>query len=731
MIAKFILIFISLCKLSYNIYVLKPEEFFKYIDEEKVDKAKLDDIIKKVSKGFEEVYAFYTLSNNPPKTEYPDITYNKVNITEELLKIDTTNRNFYNFYQDFVKVFSKVKDGHTTITFPEINTFTKRIDEYGAVIYFPVIFNIKNDTIGNPRMYCKPNIKQPLNNLFKNSHDIFTTIENSKEVPIKAIKGRNPFDFIDELMSQFIGLRNPHGIFTLGFNMLNKIDLGLIPIYKENFTDFKVEYENGNNFQTDLLIMLKENIFFKNHNLTFIPSIKDYFLSPNIVDKMVNEFTFIPEIKDYPYDIIKIDKYGKFKFNLDTHINSIKDISLTWNNWNFYTKDFELKCREDKENQVNIYLVRSFLPKNVDDFIDVVEKCSELFDNNNYKTIVIHNNNGGGAIMLSEFLLGMVSPYTSINQYTRIRATETIKKNYRDVFDTIDKCEAKSQIDFFDEFNSVNYGNDVKEDFTKPYIMVDKKLREKSRNLRKKMKNKRKPTDIIVFTDGYSFSATSMFIKYLQYYGGGIVVGFFGNPNKNTTFDSSLSPSGIIEIDRLSLWNKNFESLRSKYSAYVQFAIFQSFYDKDNFSVPLEYKVTPVDERVSIYENFNESNYHVFVQKAKEIFKKYENKCNPNNPNLYLLDNNCNHGGYQCRKDGEWNKEKCIQFYCDIGYIFDKGSQKCIPDNCSDNEFVYYYIIWSLFILSNLTILVMIIYCCAICCCCKKRKIVPEGPLLS
>ena len=445
---------------------------------------------------------------------------------------------------------------------------------------------------------------------------------------------------------------------------------------------------------------------------------------------MVNNFIFIPEIKEYPYELIKIDKYGKFNFNLDSNINSINGTSMNKTDWNFSTSDNTLKCREDKVNQLNVYLVKSFYPKNLNEFIDVVEKCSTLFDNNNYKIIVVHSNNGGGAIVLSEFLLEMVSPYTSINFYTRLRATPEIKNNYREVFYTIDKCEEISQLDFFNEFNSANYSNDVKEDLTKPFIIVNKNLREKSRNLRKNMKNKRKPTDIMVFTDGFSFSATSMFIKYLQYYGGGIVVGYFGNPTKNTTFDSSLSPSGIIEMRGLSIWNKNFGSLRSKYSTILQFAIYQSFYDKDNFSVPLEYKVTPVDERISLYENFNETNYHVFVQKAKEIFKKYENECNPNNTNLLLLDNNCSHGGYRC-KDGKWDKEKCFQSYCDIGYIFDKRSQQCIPDNCSDNEFVYYYIIWSLFILSNLTILVMIIYCCAICCCCKKRKIVPEGPLLS
>ena len=110
---KYILIFIFLFRITYNIYVYRPNLFFEYVEEEKVDKSDLDNIITKLSDGFEEAYAFYTLSKNPPKTEYPDITYNKVDIKEELKKINTTDKSFYSFLQEFLKVFGKIKDGHT------------------------------------------------------------------------------------------------------------------------------------------------------------------------------------------------------------------------------------------------------------------------------------------------------------------------------------------------------------------------------------------------------------------------------------------------------------------------------------------------------------------------------------------------------------------------------------------------------------------------------------------
>ena len=59
-----------------------------------------------------------------------------------------------------------------------------------------------------------------------------------------------------------------------------------------------------------------------------------------------------------------------------------------------------------------------------------------------------------------------------------------------------------------------------------------------------KAKNIRKPHEIIIFTDGFSFSATSTFIKGIQNDGGAIVVGYRGNPNIDN-FDSSQSASSV------------------------------------------------------------------------------------------------------------------------------------------------------------------------------------------
>ena len=73
-----------------------------------------------------------------------------------------------------------------------------------------------------------------------------------------------------------------------------------------------------------------------------------------------------------------------------------------------------------------------------------------------------------------------------------------------------------------------------------------------------------------------------------------------------------------------------------------------------------------VEERIDIYElNDDDSKYDKFIEKAKEIFKKYNenNKCNkdysyllfePNDKKSHKIKNDSYaHGGYESNKDTE------------------------------------------------------------------------------
>ena len=111
----------------------------------------------------------------------------------------------------------------------------------------------------------------------------------------------------------------------------------------------------------------------------------------------------------------------------------------------------------------------------------------------------------------------------------------------------------------------------------------------------------------------------------------------------------------------------------------------QNYFDDFNLKIPLEYLVTPVDERVEIYSHFKDKNYNLFINESKRIFTKYENKCNPKNKKLVFVTKKCDgkfedkhmHGGYECGDNGFWT-DKCIPSYCDIEYVFNYKLKKCL-----------------------------------------------------
>ena len=222
------------------------------------------------------------------------------------------------------------------------------------------------------------------------------------------------------------------------------------------------------------------------------------------------------------------------------------------------------------------------------------------------------------------------------------------------------------------------------------FSIFEKKIMEKKRKEYLKTGKTKKPTDILVFTDGYSFSCASDFIKGLQAYGHGIIVGYNARPDINKSeFDASQSNSGAESFE-ISENVKNLRNLgffpRMTYKEYF------SPYDRENPKIPFEFKIYPVDEISSIYKSYIDERYNRFIEEAKRIFKNYSEygACNPDNKLLYYETSDCDsqinvsnaHGGYICGDDGKWNKSNCIAAYCDDGYYLNEDKSECIQDPC-------------------------------------------------
>ena len=678
----FLIFYLINCEtLDYAFY--KPSEVIEYINNKKLTEEDYDTIKKSLSKIFNDTYIYNTISKNPPQPDFDENFYNKVDIQKELNDIKTEDKTLYSFYQDITKVTSRLKDGHLYTCFNELQDVLKNF-----AFLMPIKFKI--DTYdGKPRIFGKNNINTEYQEYFTNYEDTFKTIEENEDIPIKTINGKDPFDYIAEFGKNYIDFKNPHANFPFKFKYL-KIShtLNVFPLTLEELTDFTVVYENEKTFTTDFLIDSHINLMPMpdENNLTNI--LKDQKQNPSITFSLLelkNTVNNFPELND----II---------------------VNFTTNNtidWDEEVYD-DLACKVDKTNQLNVIYTSIFMYNSsvnpisyVTYYFGVIQYCMMAFGENEYPIVLIDDVDIGGIEPLTQTLLELMSPLSSSVKIPLYYKNTNITSQYLGKNKTMElvnynTCEFVTGNDLFEKGISVDYENKESEVLSQPYMVFRKEFRDMVDKSRASYKNKRKPTDIVVLTSGFSFSAAGLMLKFLQYYGMGIAVGYFGHPNKpDVPYDSGIHPTSFFQHNELLEMSEDYRNLFEKYNYQIQMPSSRIHYDPRDLnetSTPLEYIITPVDEIAPIYEFLNADNYDKFIGVAKKILEKYKTECNPKNKNLILLDSECDksfgnnytHGGYECGSDGKWNKTKCVASTCELGFIYDHASKSCVVDYCSN-----------------------------------------------
>ena len=212
-----------------------------------------------------------------------------------------------------------------------------------------------------------------------------------------------------------------------------------------------------------------------------------------------------------------------------------------------------------------------------------------------------------------------------------MKYSNVLKNNFKNQLYDITTCEP------INEFRKIedDYGNETKHERTQIFQRFSPETIKSRKEVRKQYYEKnhlKKPTEILIFTDFSSYSSTSFFIKGLQETGGAIIVGYGGNPKlKNKSLDASVSSSGTLPYNSIKGY-KNLTEAGYELERLTTFEIFNYSYQGNN-PIPKEYLLYPVDERINIYQKYDDSLYETFIGEAKKIFKKYneEQKCNPNN----------------------------------------------------------------------------------------------------
>ena len=587
----------------------------------------IDSLINLVS----DIYIYNDIAKHPPNEDY----YGKIDIIEELKKIETKDRKYYDFYRDIKRVIAKTKDLHFLLS-------AKNFTENGILmdkIYmcFPFSLYIDGNSTENAEMYIK--INPVCFTMYTEEEQQF--ISGHLEIPIESINNDSPFNYIQNFASEYINIKNKHGMFSIMMSYFNSFPIFLIPLSKEETTNIEFSFNDGNSITL-------------NYSLLYLNTEKE--------------------------DIIK-----EFKSK-----DSQKETSIQWK---YFSSEF--KCLIDDINEVNVFQQTGMSLS--EENKEIIKKCTEEFYNNSYPIIGIESLNQGGSKAISSYLEQLLQVKILPRYHESLKYSETIF-NHVDKTKFLDAVTCEPIKDFIkieDDYGKgiKHYRTQVFQDTRYQNLKEMKELREGYLS----KKNLKKPTEIIIFTDFFSYSATSYFIKGLQETGSAIIVGYGGNPIlTDEPLDASLSPSGSIYYGDIPDY-QNLIECGFQIMLLTSYESFNYTYQSKN-PIPKEYLINPVDERVNIYQAYDDSLYDIFIQEAKKIFDKYnkEGKCNkdnllltyePDNGECYIFEEDpFAHGGYQCDiNTGMWS-QVCKPFYCDIGYYFDTFQNKCIKDLCTEDE---------------------------------------------
>ena len=355
------------------------------------------------------------------------------------------------------------------------------------------------------------------------------------------------------------------------------------------------------------------------------------------------------------------------------------------------------KVTEVNNETVNLFYIPSFAPEEekIDTYITVFDNCVKKIDENNAPIVIVLAMNGGGYVDLEAYVEKTFAPKSDCHQYGSMRihdqTLQAMKNGYNELFTDPETCEYN--------FHNESYHGDFYDNPTIDHFGSIEHIRTQTKRIMTFgtdsifVKNPRKPTDIVVFTDSFCFSACSIFAKGMVEKGGAITAGFFGNPhNAIDKYDAGQSPTLVISAGELLSEDDYFNLTSYGFDFQVSFAETYRYDYTYQQTIPREFLIDEIDEYVFLAE-YDDDKMQEFAEEGMKIHKKYQEECNPKNKRLVKVTSECDkymtiehaHGGYVCGEDGKWSTE-CVPTYCDEGYYFDFINLFCYQEKCNYTE---------------------------------------------
>ncbi|ELP85297.1 hypothetical protein EIN_085090 [Entamoeba invadens IP1] len=633
------------------------EAAFSCIDSVIIDADKATRMLADITAIFE-TYVYKDILHAPPEIEGHPNYYQKVDIDAMLKKIDTSEQPVYTFYQNIQNVFAATHDLHLSFRLTSDKNNTYYFDNFYATL--PFYFDIINEG--------KSVVLFPSTQIKPYGGVIPDEIIANENVPITSINDLDPLAYIRNFAESYTFLKSSFGRFTYAMETLQFKKLSSTPLDIDYLkTPIKIVFSNGNTANV-------------NYQMLYAPVSSLSKAAQNIVREKEQGKTVEP--------IMVSDIFGKLK----------RDDKA----FDFESADGNLACKtytEQDKTTINVIVLKTFYPQSqVDNFYATFNSCIAQIDNNNGPIAMILPMNGGGYGDLESNIENLLAPFEDTNLIGSVRispgAEFCVKHEYGAGMYDPETCKIRYDIDSNDTIGDwytepvVNWYQGYSHIRSQVSLLVPENML-----AARFVKNPRNPDQVMLFSDGYCYSACALLTKGMFERGSAINVGYEGDPEGDVSaFDCGQSPTAVIGMDEMGL--QEGDELAT-YGGFMRTSFYEYFKFNLHYNeevIPREFTLSPVDERIHIYK-YSEDKLPEFVDAARTIYEKYQTQCNPNNKLLTKYSKDCDsvitiehaHGGYICGDDGKWS-QTCRAAYCDVGYKFDMFNSVCVKDACDKEQ---------------------------------------------
>ena len=254
-------------------------------------------------------------------------------------------------------------------------------------------------------------------------------------------------------------------------------------------------------------------------------------------------------------------------------------------------------------------VIQAFSAKN---YREILSNCINEFDQNTYPIQILLQYNGGGNAIMAETIISILSPHNDQLSDVSFRIsplTELFLKQISYLYYDSMTCEVQTNSPYPDELGEF-YSNpnvivydEINHTITQPSHFW-KGMEPGSFTFKN---NPRKPTDIVVYTDAFCYSACSFLTKGLKEFGSAILVGFNGDPEREgiDNFEIGHSPSSVSSFHSIDPNYLSNPLIMAGLTASITLG--ETFSHIENPTVPREFQVDEIDVRSSVY-SFYETN---------------------------------------------------------------------------------------------------------------------------